>query len=357
MGQAGLRAVVHPPGAPGVRDLLTTRRCIQLDPLNRIGTNADLVAMARVDGLKMGDVYRHLLPGHAFEHFAKERCLLPASAFPAYRDQAVETPWWRSSERMQRLPTAVVEAVEAEITARGALTVRELADHGAVEAIDWHGWKSTSKATTMAMEVLWRQCRTVVCGRTSGGKRFDLPGRALPGVAQAAPPASFGRWATLERVEAAGLLALASGPWWSMLQDVRRSELPAQLVAEGAVEAVQIEGARRLYLAPAGFRDRCFPDDDGRLRILGPLDPLIWDRKLVHQVFGFEYVWEVYKPAAKRRWGWYVVPLLHDGRLVGRLDGRVHDGELVVEQLWDEGLDPVALDAALARHQLGISGS
>jgi uncharacterized protein len=65
-----------------VRALVARLRCIQLDPRDPLGTNADLVALARVDGIAKGDVYRPLLPGYAFEHFAKERCLLPASAFP-----------------------------------------------------------------------------------------------------------------------------------------------------------------------------------------------------------------------------------------------------------------------------------
>ena len=63
---------------------------------------------------------------------------------------------------------------------------------------------------------------------------------------------------------------------------------------------------------------------DDALRVLGPLDPLIWDRKLIHHAFGFEYVWEVYKPREKRRYGWYVCPMLHQGRFVGRIEARLH---------------------------------
>src|SRR5258705_505043 len=68
-----------------VREVLTRLRCIQLDPLDVIGTNADLVVMARVDGAKRGDVWRKLFPRHAFEHFFKVRCILPAASFPQYR--------------------------------------------------------------------------------------------------------------------------------------------------------------------------------------------------------------------------------------------------------------------------------
>jgi uncharacterized protein YcaQ len=89
------------------------------------------------------------------------------------------------------------------------------------------------------------------------------------------------------------------------------------------------------------------------MRILGPLDPLLWDRDLVRTVFEFEYRWEVYKPANERRWGWYVVPLLHRGLLVGRLEGRAVGTTLAIERVWRErgaDFDEDALDAALDRH-------
>ena len=93
------------------------------------------------------------------------------------------------------------------------------------------------------------------------------------------------------------------------------------------------------------------------MRIIGPLDSCIWDRKLTSHAFGFDYVWEVYKPAATRRYGWYVNPIMHAGALVGRLEARVEDGVLVVANLWAEPgrrLDRRALRAALARHAEGL---
>jgi uncharacterized protein YcaQ len=356
VGQAGLRAPLGH-GADGIRALIASRRCIQLDPLDKIGTNADLVAMARVDGLKRGDVYRHLMPGHAFEHFAKERCLIPASRFPDYRGQAAETPWWRQTERLGKLPDGILGEVLAEVQERGPLSASALTHRGQVVPIDWSGWMGTSKAATMALEVLWSRCQVVVCARKGKDRLYDVPSRALPEAAAASPAGDFDEVCLLDRIEAAGLLSSAAGPHWSTLSRVRTGPLPKRLVAEGRAEAVTVEGAPRVYYAPAGFRERTFPEDDGRMRILGPLDPLIWDRGLIRHAFGFDYVWEVYKPAAQRKWGWYVVPLLHRGALVGRLEAHVEKGELVVDNLWKEdasNFDDTAFRAALERHAEGL---
>jgi uncharacterized protein YcaQ len=132
--------------------------------------------MARVDDVARGDVGRYLFPRHAFEHFAKERCILPADAFPYYREQghAAQTPWWRHGERQQRVAPDLVKAVLEEIREHGLVSARDLTDHGSVDPIDWSGWKGTAKATSMALEILWTQCDIVADGRT-GAKIYDAP--------------------------------------------------------------------------------------------------------------------------------------------------------------------------------------
>lgn len=341
-------------GARGTRAVLERLRCIQLDPLDVIGTNADLVVMARVDDAGRGDVWQHLFPRRAFEHFAKERCILPAEAFAWYREQghAAQAPWWRHGEREQRVPRELTAAVLAEIRERGPVTAKELTDHGRVEPIDWSGWKGTAKATSMALEILWTRCDIVVAGRdASGAKLYDVPERALPPLPK--PEGDFARWALRERVQAAGLLTRAGGSMWSMLSDVRTSPLVGEMLGSGELLAVSIEDSPRRYLAVPSFlehRGRC----DDRVRILGPLDPLLWDRDLVRHVFDFDYAWEVYKPAPQRKWGWYVVPLLHRDALVGRMEGRIERSTLVVQRLWlEREVDPALVRAALDRHAAG----
>ncbi len=341
--------------AAGLTELLRDLRCVQLDPLQPLGSSPDLVVQARCRDYRMGDLFRLLMPGEAFEHYAKERCLLPRTAYPFYRSYSTGAMWARLGswyhKSMLKVPIQIQHAVLAELAERGPLTPSQMADHGAVAPNDWSGWKGTAKATTLALELLWARCEAVVCGRNGREKLYDVPERAL-GLSPDASQLDFARWALLERVEAAGLLPLNMGPHWSMIEDARAG-LSQQLIEERLLEDVTVAGFKGRFLAPAGFLERSYPDCDDVLRILGPLDALLWHRPLVQHMFGFEYIWEVYKPADQRRWGWYVCPLLHRGHFVGRLEGHVEDRRLVIDTVWREQgreLERDALEASLKRH-------
>ncbi len=336
---------------------------IQLDPLDPLGTNADLVAMARVDGVDRGDVHRFLAGGRSFEHFAKQRCLLPADAFPAYRDKPGLETWWTTRSRLERLPAGLLDEVEAEVAERGPIRLSAIKDRGKVKALAYGAWKGTGKAVTMALEVLWASCRVVVVGRAARGERvYDVPERTLAEVA-GGPAPDWAPWAMRERVRAAGLFPMVSGPWWWALRPHRKDGTIDALADGGALVRVHVGDGRRVHLADARLLESTPPEPDDRIRILGPLDPVLWDRDLVEVVFGFEYRWEVYKPAAQRRWGWYVCPLLRGGRLIGRVDAKVVRDEdaIVVRKVWWEpgGRDERALRRALDDHarRCGVSRS
>jgi uncharacterized protein YcaQ len=351
VGHLGLDRSTERSGADGLLQMFDNLGMVQLDPLDRVGTNADLVAHARVDGVRRGDVYRTLLAGHAFEHFAKERCLLPAAVFPRYRDHSLQAPWWRLSERMKRLPEHLLDAVEAEIRERGPLTTRDLNDHGRTTPMDWSGWKGTGKLSSLAVEVLWTRCRLVCCGRTPRGKLWDVPERALPGVWNAHNEEQWTRAALMERVDSACMLPKALGPWWGQLRP-HRDELVPRLLAEGSLVEVRVPASRRTWLVRPQTLETVWPDPDGRARVIGPLDQLLWDRALLRLAFDFEYVWEVYKPASKRRWGYYVCPILQGDRLVARFEAHREGDDLVLDNLWhedDAGLDDDAWSACWRR--------
>ena len=149
-----------------------------------------------------------------------------------------------------------------------------------------------------------------------------------------------------------------------MLKSARTDGTVETLLEQGDLVAIRVAGSSREWLVAPDALDRAEPHDE-RLRILGPLDPVLWNRALLQIAFSFEYVWEVYKPAERRRWGYYVTPLLYGGRLVGRAELSVQSGttgaQLVVDRLWrEDGAADFrdAFAAAVTRHaeQLGCTG-
>jgi hypothetical protein len=134
-----------------------------------------------------------------------------------------------------------------------------------------------------------------------------------------------------------------------------RDELRAALVAAGELVPVAVEGVRGERLVPGdelGLLERAAAEvaegaqpggEPPGVSLLAPLDPLAWDRDLLRSLFGFDYLWEVYVPEAKRRWGYYVLPLLFGDRLIGRIEPRIDRRERAVRVLgawWEPGFDP-----------------
>jgi uncharacterized protein YcaQ len=152
-----------------------------------------------------------------------------------------------------------------------------------------------------------------------------------------------------------------------------RGQLHADLVADGCLVPVQVEGIRgeRYVVAAelpmleqAATEVAASAPPNGvapGAAFLGPLDPLAWDRQLLRSLFGFDYLWEVYVPAAKRRWGYYVLPLLYGDRFVGRIEPRIDRRTETLRVLglwWEDGFDPLASEgfveafaAALEAHR------
>ena len=124
---------------------------------------------------------------------------------------------------------------------------------------------------------------------------------------------------------------------------------------EGRLVRVDVEGtiAHAPTAAAGGIDDE--PRAGDEVRFLAPLDPLLWDRAAVAEWFGFDYVWEVYKPEKERLWGYYVLPVLWRDRLVARFDARFADGTLHLSRFWvEDGFEPTApfhasLEDAFAR--------
>ncbi|HKI58290.1 MAG TPA: crosslink repair DNA glycosylase YcaQ family protein [Trueperaceae bacterium] len=302
---------------------------VQYDPLKPVGCNPDLVLQARVPGYRIDGWQRAAYRRRrVYDAWDKQVCLTSVDDWP-YRRLYHRHFRERWGERvLDRYPDATRRTL-AELERRGPLSSLDFgddlfADHRprAVRG-SWYG----DKLVKHVLRGLWLSGQIVTHHRDKGRHVYDLPERVLPADVLGCPDPGESvsvRYLLRLRVRAAGLLRPgANQDVWSLpVAAERRRAALADLVAEGVLRRVDVEGEPFLAV-PEALAALEAPAVRG-MRFLAPLDSLLWDRLGVRRLFGFDYVWEVYKPASKRRWGYYVLPVWHRGRLVGRFDSRLH---------------------------------
>ncbi|MDX6547069.1 MAG: uncharacterized protein QOG33_619 [Gaiellales bacterium] len=286
-------------------DLLAVVRqltLLQIDPTVAIAPSADLVAWSR-----LGSTYRpaHLRQaleqdGTLFEHNALVR---PMSDLGLYLAEAADWPphertrsWIRGNESFRR-------DILKLLTASEPLTSRDVPD---TCVVPWAstGWTHNRNVTQM-LECLMMRGEIAIAGRIGRERLWTLAERVYPDVA--IPPVDEARRVKDERRLAA--LGIARQKTTKMPME------PADVGDAGEPAVVEdVKGEWRVD--PAALDE----DFEGRTALLSPFDRLIHDRARSQELFDFEYTLEMYKPAAKRRWGYFALPILHDDRLIGKVD-------------------------------------
>ncbi len=333
-------------GENGALAYLRRVRCVQFDPLDVVGRNPELVLQARVHGFRREALEsllyrrRRLVDG-----LDKQMSMWPVEDWPAFRRERRDAR--ARHDHAGSSTHRVVPMVRAAFEERGPLSSIDV-EHD--DKVPWP-W-GPARAGRAAMESMWWWGELVVCRRVHTRKVYDLASRRLPRRILEAPDPhesveTHRDWRVKRRIRGVGLLWNRSGDAWLGIDGVKSPERTAALArlrARGEILAVGVEGmGELLYVAQ---------EDEPRLRevsvarngereqaaILAPLDNLLWDRRLVRALFGFEYVWEVYKPVNERRFGYYVLPVLLGDRFVARFEpGRDDDGSLVIRRWWWEG--------------------
>lgn len=342
---------------PGVFEKLGS---IQYDPLRPMGTNVDLVLQARVPGYRV-DTWQQSVYGErlAFDGWDKQASLVHMPTWPQRR---IYHRWQRERwrERMFDRHPRIVQNVLAELVERGPLASSDFRDKRRSAALDG-SWYGTS-LTKHALRALWHAGLITTHHRRNGQHVYDLVERVVPPQLRAQPEPDEReqlRFLIAQRHRAVGLLRPnASREVWSLeISTAERDAIISDLVAECVLIAYDVDGTRyHAHRDVARMLDRSGPSPGtsgavrrseaaDAMRFIAPLDPFVWDRAAVAELFGFSYVWEVYKPVKKRQWGYYVLPVLWRDRFVGRFDGRVAGETLEVHRLW---LEPeVHVDARL----------
>jgi uncharacterized protein YcaQ len=281
-------------------------------------------------------VYRRRL---LFEYWAHAACLVPATALPWWRramlDYRVRHTGWSSWLRRNG---RVLSLVQDSIRDKGPMGSADFA--GRRPGGGQRGWWSW-KPVQHALHYLWMNGSLAVHSRQNFQKRFDLMERALPAVAGAevVSLAEFQRWHIERSLHAMGaaterdLTAYLSFPRFG--PGGRRQALAA-MRERGEIIEIEVEGSRSRWLLlrrdlPALARAARRPTPSEGTTLLAPFDSLLWHRERVARLFDFEYRIEVYTPGPDRVHGYYTLPLLHAGRLIGRVDAKAHRRERRLE--------------------------
>jgi uncharacterized protein YcaQ len=336
-------------GIDAVLEVFRRLGSIQYDPIAVAGRTHDLVLHARVAGYEppwCDELYGRR---EIFEAYNKGLSFVLSSEYPWFRGNLS-----RNAPRVLAENAEVAERVLERVSVDGPLSALDFErERGATT--DWFGMP-----TNAVRAVLEAYAVTGVLGlaRRDGNRRYyDLLERLLPAdlLAREVPLEEQLRYKLLSRYRAHGLLGISGADIFGGLgyakADPRfpgypgRHALWKRLVDLGELVPVEVEGVRgkRFVLAGEVALLEAPPEPPPSVAFLPPFDALIWDRPLLGSLFGFDYVWELFVPPEKRRWGWYVLPILFRDRFVGRIEPRIDRDRASVEVLdvwWENGSPP-----------------
>jgi len=286
---------------------------LQLDPTAAIAPSADLVAWAR-----LGDAYR---PEQLTQALEQDRTLYEVRAYvrpmadlglhlaemAAWPFAGEDRRWWTypgpAGPRWLEQNDAFRKDVLRRLRKSGPLVSKEIPD---TSAVPWQssGWTGNRNVTQM-LEFLNALGEVAIAGRVGRQRLWDLSERVYPPV-EVVPLDEARRTLAVRRLRSLGI----ARPEVAGVPGERRWE-----VVEG--EPAEVEGTKGEWVVdPAALEE----EFEGRTALLSPFDRLIHDRDRALDLFDFDYSLEMYKPAAKRRWGYFALPILHEDRLVGKLD-------------------------------------
>lgn len=359
-------------GKDGAYQYVRQAGCIQFDPVDVCGKNAELTLQSRVKGFTKQMLSTLLYKDRLLVDYSdKELSIWPREDWPyfaGYREMSKA-----HGVSFPDIPELKERAV-AYIRQHGPVSSDTLPIEGKVfwhSSMHWSGnWHGQSPAARSVLEQLYTDGVLLIHHKSGSRKFYDLADRYFSPELLSTPnpcenEAAFRQWRVKRRIGAVGLLwNRRSDAWLGIsMSTTEREEAFVALEQAEEIRPVQVEEIRSpLYLLSsdqplleAVIADTI--DDHERLEFLAPLDPMLWDRKLIEAIWNFRYSWEIYTPQEKRKYGYYVLPMLCGDRFIGRIEAAADRkaGTLVVKNVWYEPrVRPTkklahALDSAIAR--------
>ena len=340
-------------GKQGAYQYVRQAGCIQFDPVDVCGKNAELTLQSRVKGFKKSMLKDLLYEDRLLVDYAdKELSIWPTEDWPyfsSYRERSLKL-----GETFEGLEELKEKAI-AYIRENGPVSSDMLPIEGEIywhSSMHWSGnWQKKSLASRSVLEQLYTDGTLIIHHKNGSRKYYDLAEKYLPSeLLTMENPCRDAEellaWRVLRRIGAVGLLwdKNSTALLGIDLKAERRKKLLADLTEAGRIREVMVEGMKVPFYYLASDDELMQDILNGtadlkpRMSFLAPLDPLMWDKSLIASLWDFQYSWEIYTPAMKRKYGYYTLPILYGEQFVGRIEA-VPDrkqGSLVVKGLWWE---------------------
>lgn len=313
-----------------VLDSIQRMSALQIDTISVVARSPYLVLFSRLGAYEPVWLEQLLAEGALFEYWSHEACFLPIEDYVLYRPRMAspELLGWKYSQSWIDKNRDAVAALLTHIRQQGAVRSADFERKDARGGDGWWSWKPEKRS----LEALFTTGELMVARRERFARVYDLRERVHPGwddTRDSLPGDVCRQRLWLKAVKALGI---AKASWiGDYFRTGRRlpEGLLEQLCAEGSLLKLGVEGFTEPFYCHAEHRSLLEQAARGQLQpslttVLSPFDPLVWDRRRALELFGFDYRLECYTPKSKRRYGYFVLPLLYRGRLVGRLDAKAH---------------------------------
>ncbi len=348
--QLAAQGLLTPPEPPAQKaDVLAAIRrmgALQIDTIHVIARSPYMVLFSRLGAYDPAWLDQLLVEGALFEYWAHAACFLPIQDYRLYRRMMLNGGRsWGDEQAWIREHSGVVEEILSRIRAEGPVRSADF-ERKDQRTSGWWDWKEEKQT----LEHLYTAGVLMIARREKFQRVYDLAERVLPGYVEA-KTASFEEMVRELSHTAVRCLGVAKAAWVPDYFRLPKRETAAalqDLAGQGHLIRLAVDGWDSLGFIHPAHLPLLEAARAGQLRpsyttLLSPFDPLVWDRARARDLFGFDYTIECYLPAEKRRYGYYSLPILHQGRLIGRLDAKAHRkaGMFEVKALYLEpGVEP-----------------
>ncbi len=315
---------------------------VQLDTIRVVARAHDHILWSRNQHYREGMLDRLVISRDAFEHFTHDASVLPIHFYPYWRRQFGRLDKRMKSGNWARYmpPKKLCDEILKRVAAEGPLSTKDFEANGRLSRKE--GWARPPHK--FALDYFWFAGRLGTCHRKNFIKHYDVPEKIIPPklLSKQVSDATQLNWLCKNALDRLGFAS--AGDMQRFWDAADLSEVTAWTKRQRKklidVEVVSADGATYKALAPEDIEDRLaqLKPPTSRLRILNPFDPVIRDRTRLQRLFGFDYRIEIFVPAAKRQYGYYVYPILESDRMIGRIEVRANrkKGVLSVDNVWWE---------------------